>query len=51
MGQYTDSLYTSTKPMIQLGGKFRRSVTFSLNVAPPWTSLSAIKDIIKRNIE
>jgi len=51
MGQCTDSLYTSINSMIRLGGKFRRSVTFSLNLASPWTSLSIIKNIIKRNIQ
>jgi len=51
MGQCTDSLYTSIKPMIQLGGKFRRSVTFSLNLALRSTSLSIIKNIIKRDVQ
>jgi len=51
MGQCTEFLYTSTKPMIQLGGKFCRSVIFSLNLATPWISLSIIKSIIKRNLQ
>jgi hypothetical protein len=50
MGQCTDCLYTrtSTKPLIQLGETFRRAVTFSLNLAQPWTLLSIIKNIIKQ---